>query len=70
MDEIEILWMYPTGDERSYFFNPLIVDSTMYVMGKNNSLIALNVKTGKEIWIHTNLKGITRRGINYWESSE
>jgi len=68
--QLEVAWMYPSGDELSYFFSPIIVDTTMYVMGKNFSLIALNVVTGKEIWIHTNLKGLTRRGINYWESKD
>ena len=26
--------------------------------------------TGKEIWIHANLVGLTRRGLNYWESKD
>ena len=68
VDDMQVLWMYPTEDNRFYFFNPIIVDTTMYVLGKNNSLIAINAKTGEELWIHTNLQGITRRGINYWES--
>lgn len=42
----------------------------MYVLAKNNSLIALNATTGEEIWIHANLRGIARRGINYWESKD
>ena len=42
----------------------------MYVLAKNSSLVALNAVTGKEIWIHTNLRGITGRGINYWESED
>jgi quinoprotein glucose dehydrogenase len=28
------------------------------------------VVTGKEIWIHANLMGLTRRGLNYWESKD
>ena len=39
-------------------------------MAKNSSLVAINAKTGKEIWIHANLQGLTRRGINYWESKD
>lgn len=68
--KMEYLWMYPTEDDHFYFFSPVIVDSTMYVLGKNNSLIALHAGTGEELWIHTNLRGITRRGINYWESKD
>ena len=42
----------------------------MYVLAKNNSLVALNATTGEEIWIHANLRGIARRGVNYWESAD
>ena len=42
----------------------------MYVVAKNSSLVAVNAGTGKEIWIHANLLGLTRRGINYWESND
>ena len=42
----------------------------MYVLAKNNSLVALNATTGEELWIHANLSGITRRGINYWENED
>ena len=68
--QLEVAWVYPSGDEQPYFFSPIVVDTTMYVMGKNSSLIAVNVLTGKEIWIHANLRGLTRRGINYWESED
>ncbi len=68
VSQMEVAWVYPTNDNLSYFFSPIVADTVMYVLGKNFSLIALSVVTGKEIWIHTNLMGITRRGINYWES--
>ncbi|WPP49182.1 outer membrane protein assembly factor BamB family protein [Catalinimonas niigatensis] len=68
--ELEIAWSYSTGDEQGYQFNPLIVDSVMYVLAKNNSLVALDARTGEELWIHANLQGMARRGINYWESAD
>jgi quinoprotein glucose dehydrogenase len=68
--QMQIAWTYPTGDNMSYMFQPIVVDTTMYVLGKNYSLIALSVLTGKEIWIHTNLQGLSRRGLNYWESKD
>jgi len=68
--QLEVAWMYPTEDETPYFFSPIIVDTVMYVMGKSSSLIAVNVLNGQEIWIHSNLNGLTRRGINYWESKD
>ena len=67
---LEVEWIYPTGDERAYQFNPVIVDNVMYVLAKNNSLVAIDVITRKELWIHANLRGITNRGINYWESAD
>ena len=70
VSQMKVAWSYPTGDNAFYFFSPIIVDTTMYVMGKNYSLIALNVITGKEIWIHANLFGLSRRGLNYWESKD
>jgi quinoprotein glucose dehydrogenase len=70
VSQLEVAWTYPTEDEMPYFFSPIIVDTVMYVMAKNSSLVALNVKTGEEIWIHANLVGMTRRGLNYWESKD
>jgi quinoprotein glucose dehydrogenase len=41
------------------------VDNMMYVLAKNNSIVALDAATGKEIWVHENPRGrITTRGIN------
>ncbi|WP_051947360.1 PQQ-binding-like beta-propeller repeat protein [Muricauda sp. MAR_2010_75] len=68
--DLEVAWFYPSGDNKIYQFNPIVVDTVMYVLAKNNSLVALNAKTGEEIWIHANLSRIARRGINYWESED
>ncbi|WP_221031917.1 PQQ-binding-like beta-propeller repeat protein [Actomonas aquatica] len=68
--DLEIAWMYPTGDERSYQFNPVVAHGVMYVLAKENSLVAIDLDTGKEIWIHAHLSGISRRGISYWESED
>src|SRR5678815_3922878 len=68
--QLDVAWSYSTEDSRVYQWNPIIVDTIMYVLAKNSSLVALNAKTGKEIWIHANLRGITGRGINYWESKD
>jgi quinoprotein glucose dehydrogenase len=71
VDELEVAWTYPTNDEvSSYKFNPIVVDNVMYVLAKNNSLVALDAITGKEIWIHANLNVASKRGINYWESKD
>ena len=69
---LEISWTYHTGDSRKYFFNPVVANGVMYVLAKNNSIVALDAGSGKELWVHatdpeTNL--ITNRGINYWQSA-
>jgi quinoprotein glucose dehydrogenase len=68
--QLKVAWTYSTDDGIAYQSNPIVVDGMMYVMAKNNSLVALDAATGREIWIHANLRGLTRRGINYWESAD
>ena len=65
---LTVAWTYPVGDNNVYQFNPVVVGTTMYVLAHNQSLVALDATTGKELWIHAGLRGIARRGINYWES--
>jgi quinoprotein glucose dehydrogenase len=67
--ELEVAWTYPTG-ERSYSFNPIIVDDVMYVQAKDRALVALDAATGRELWTHENRGQIGTRGINYWESDD
>jgi quinoprotein glucose dehydrogenase len=68
---LQVAWTYSTGDPTNYLFNPVIVDNMMYVLAKNNSIVALDATTGKEIWIHENARGrITAHGLNYWESAD
>jgi quinoprotein glucose dehydrogenase len=71
VNSLEVAWTYPTGDDNNYLFNPIVVDRVMYVLARNNSIVALDAATGKELWVHENTKGrITTRGINYWESRD
>ncbi len=70
VSRLEVAWFYPTGDSRSYVFNPIVVDNVMYVQARNSSLVALDAATGKEIWVHENLPGMATRGIAYWESKD
>jgi quinoprotein glucose dehydrogenase len=71
--QLQQVWFYPGGNNGfRYGFNPLVVDGVMYVLGKDNNLVALDAVTGKEVWVHDNNKprNITNRGINYWESKD
>ena len=70
---LQIAWVFPTGDENRYFFNPIEAHGLTYVMAENNSIVALDAETGKEVWAHNpdpDTEIITNRGINYWESKD
>jgi quinoprotein glucose dehydrogenase len=67
VNRLEVAWFYPYA---TTLFNPIAVEDVVYTYGRNNSLIALDATTGKEIWIHEGLPGINARGINYWQSSD
>ena len=68
--KLAVAWTYPSNDSISYVWNPLIAGNVMYVLARNDSLVALNAASGKEIWVHEALQGIAPRGINYWESKD
>ena len=73
VSKLEIAWTFPTGDGLKYSFNPILVDGLVYVLAKNNSVVALGAGTGKEVWTYTPdppASIITNRGINYWESKD
>ncbi|HLK67103.1 MAG TPA: pyrroloquinoline quinone-dependent dehydrogenase [Bryobacteraceae bacterium] len=73
VNRLEIAWTYPTGDNRRYLFNPVMADGLVYVLARNNSIVALDAATGKEAWVYSinpTPAVITNRGINYWESKD
>jgi quinoprotein glucose dehydrogenase len=73
VSQLRVAWSYPTGDGNKYLFNPLVVDRRMYVLARNNSIVALDAVTGRELWVHptgARTQLITNRGINYWESAD
>ena len=42
----------------------------IYGRGRNGALVALDAKTGQEIWIHEGMQAMSARGMNYWESKD
>ncbi|HEV3197752.1 MAG TPA: pyrroloquinoline quinone-dependent dehydrogenase [Bryobacteraceae bacterium] len=70
VSRLEVAWTYPTGAPGSYTFNPIIIDGVMYVLAKNNSVVALDAATGKELWAHANQGAVGARGMNYWENQD
>lgn len=59
--QLEIAWTYPSGEKGSYLFNPTVVEGTMFVLAKNNSIVALDAVTGKEKWVHPNTGAVTQK---------
>lgn len=71
--KLQTAWTFSTGDSRGYAFNPLVIGRTMYVLAHDNSVVALDAATGKDLWtqpLHAKSLLITNRGFNYWESKD
>ena len=70
VNQLETAWTYPTSGAGD--LNPIIIDSVMYVLGADNSIVALNAGTGEEIWIHSNDSpgSIRTHGFLYWENDD
>jgi quinoprotein glucose dehydrogenase len=63
---LQVAWTYPFGDAGS---SPIVVGGVIYGRGRNGSLVALDAVTGRELWVHENMAGMTSRGMNYWQSA-
>jgi len=73
VSRLQVAWVFPTGDDHRYSFNPIEAHGLTYVMAENNSIVALDAGTGKKVWVHPadpHTEIITNRGINYWESKD
>jgi quinoprotein glucose dehydrogenase len=80
VNKLAVAWSYPTGDDVSYTFSPLVVDNIAYFAAKGGALVAVDATTGKELWVHSftapgaapsRFAGISgMRGANYWESKD
>src|SRR5262249_55669238 len=71
VSKLELAWTFPVpGTSGRFGFRPLVVDGTMYVLGPNNALVALDADTGKTAWTHPVEGRPTDRGINYWQSKD
>jgi len=75
--DLDVAWSYPTGDDLSYTFSPLVIDNIAYIAARKGSLVAVDATTGKELWVHEFSGGLARfsgiagqRGANYWESKD
>ena len=68
VSRLEMAWFYPYAAPT---FSPVFAEGVLYGLGRNaSSLVALEADTGKELWVHEGLNGITSKGINYWQSAD
>ena len=69
MTQLAVAWTFPSGP-RTFLFNPLIDRGVMYVLARDNAIVALDAASGKELWAHPNAGGVSARGINLWTSAD
>jgi glucose dehydrogenase len=68
VSQLAMAWSYPYGGAIN---SPVFAHDTLYGLGRNGTaILALDAATGKEIWIHEGLTGVTAKGFNYWESED
>ena len=67
VSQLQQAWTYPYGDTS---FNPIAIRGAIYGRGRNGSLVAVDARTGRELWVRENMTGMTARGMNYWESAD
>src|SRR5204863_6501521 len=65
--KLEVAWIYPHAEAT---FHPMMVHGVFYGRVGGDAIVALDAKTGKLLWVHDGLNGMTARGMNYWESKD
>ena len=65
--KLQVAWSYAPGMSD---FNPIVARGVVYGRGPNNSFVALDAATGKQLWAHPPVDGFNQRGVNYWESKD
>ncbi len=79
--KLQPVWQYRTGDANessSMQVNPIIVDGLLYISTSTLNAVALDAKTGEEVWVFESsiynsgqklFRGRTR-GVVYWQSED
>ena len=74
VDQLQVAWVYHTGDSGQIQCNPIIVNGILYGMTATVQPFALEAATGKEIWrVRDSAAGTwygTSRGVSYWEDND
>lgn len=73
VSKLKVAWVYHSGNSKGNIqMNPLVVEGIMYVTTPDHEIIAVNAKTGQEIWRHNPARkgerlGGINRGIAFWK---
>src|SRR3954447_24141525 len=59
VSRLAVAWTYPAGQTD---FNPLVVRGVVYGRGANDSFVALDGATGRELWSYPGVTGYNVRG--------
>jgi quinoprotein glucose dehydrogenase len=79
--QLQVAWRYHTRDTKKNIqtaiqCNPIIIDRTIYITTPKMRAIALNAKTGSELWVFNPWDGDEEegfgmsRGLTYWQNGE
>ena len=74
--QLEVAWIYETGDSSQYQSNNLIVNGVLYTATPTRKVTALNAATGEGLWtfdpntVHEGLDQGAQRGVMYWAEGE
>ena len=67
VNRLAVAWTYPAGQTD---FNPIVAHGVVYGRGADDSFVALDAATGREVWSYPGVTGFNVRGANYWESTD
>src|SRR5262249_20696623 len=65
-------WVYHTNERgRAFETTPIVVDKILYFSTQNQTIVALQPETGKEIWKYDpKSNGREHRGVSYWPGDQ
>jgi len=70
--QLKVAWSYSAPDSGQMQMNPIVVDTILYGVTAALRAVALDARTGTEIWRFgdtLNLESATSRGVAYWEKN-
>ena len=67
--QLEVAWQYDMPGSYS-LSSPLVIDGIMYLVGADESIVALDAETGKQRWVYPKAISGRARGLTYWQSKD